>query len=293
MHFKGFARSACHARLFAGYRIVSLVLLFALVFTIANTIFSAKVSAFGENELALVNIGIPTAHALLRAYKRDRCMQQAFVQAVFGGYIMQQGFKMAPQVENGSAWKAWQAKFMVNLGASLAESAADEFVFRMDVGPFWVIACEDDVRIRPGINAVVAPIMYIADGSKFNWRQSLKLGTTAFSRPQSPDGTLLGTNALAYSNANAIITDGLGTHSGHEMVHAFQYRREAMFSPSLSGLFPEFDDLLQDKWIDDTSWTVSWGLQCFWADMHGKDRNFDIPMEKEAYYLEHKYLQHW
>ena len=38
-----------------------------------------------------------------------------------------------------------------------------------------------------------------------------------------------------------------------------------------------------------TAWSINWGLQCAWADTMGKSKDFDIPLEKEAYYLEGKY----
>ncbi|EKD82306.1 MAG: hypothetical protein ACD_39C01371G0003, partial [uncultured bacterium] len=54
-----------------------------------------------------------------------------------------------------------------------------------------------------------------------------------------------------------------------------------------------FDDRLGDDWVDDTAWSMNWGLQCAWADATGRSKDFDIPMEKEAYYLEQRYREPW
>ncbi len=265
----------------------------ATAFCLVNCWPSAKAHEFTEKEIALLNIGIPAAIAGIRAYHSGESIEKAVMQAAFGGYIMQQGFKQAPKLENKTAWQAWQAKLMVNLGASLAESAGDRFVFRMDVGPVWVIADAGTIKIKPALNAVIAPIVHLAEGSKFDLKRSLKYGTMAFKRGLASDGTLNGSGALAYSNANTFTTDSNGSHAGHEMVHTFQYRRDAMYPVNISSLIPGVAEKLGDGWVDDTSWSINWGMQCAWADQNGKSKDFDIPMEKEAYYLEQKYRLHY
>jgi len=250
-----------------------------------------KARDFGEREVALLNIGLPAIIAGVRAYHAGEPIEKAVIQAAFGGYIMQEGFKQTPKLEDRSAFEAWKTKLMINLGASIAESAGGPFVFRMDIGPVWMIADRGAVHFRPAFNAVLAPIVHLAEGSKFDLGRSLKYGTTAFKRGVSRDGTLNGSSALAYSNANTFTTDTSGSHAGHEMVHTFQYRRDAMYPIRLGNIFPKIDEQTQERWIDDTAWSINWGLQCTWADLKGKSKDFDIMMEKEAYYLEEKYRQ--
>ncbi len=249
----------------------------------------AKARDFGEREIVLLNIGLPAIWAGLRAYHADECVEKAMLQAAFGGAMMHHGFKQAPKLEDKTAASAWQAKLMVNMGASLIESAGQEFVFRMDIGPIWLIADGRTIKFKPALNAVIAPTVHILEGSKFDLNRSLKYGTLAFKRGVAADGTLVGSSALAYSNANTFTTDSRGTHSGHELVHTFQYRRDAMYPLNISTFFPEIGKKIGDGWIDDTSWSVNWGLQCAWADAYGKSKDFDILLEKEAYYLEQKY----
>ncbi len=259
------------------------------IFSLAISAPLCHVSAFGEKEVALINMGIPAIQAGIRAHRRGTNIGKAVLQALFGGYIMQQGFVLAPNNEKAPAWKAWRSKIMVNLGASLAESAGEEFKFRMDIGPFWFLADKEGFEFKPGINSSIAPVIHIFEGSKIDWGNSFKYGTMAFKRPANYDGTINSSGALAYSNANTFTTNMSGAHAGHELVHTFQYRREAFMSPSVSQLFPEIGEQIGDGWVDDTGWSVNWGLQCTWADMYGKSKDFDIPMEKEAYYLEERY----
>jgi hypothetical protein len=253
----------------------------------------AKVKAFGENDVLIMNVALPAAFAAVRAYHRGTDVKKAVLQAAFGGYLMHQGFKMAPTLEDESATKAWQAKCMINLGASIAESAGDEFVFRMDIGPVWLIASHGDIKIKPGLNAVLAPTIHLIEGSKIDFTRSLRYGTLAFKRKTDGDGTLSGSDALAYSNANNIITNGGGAHAGHELVHTFQYRRDSMYPLRIGNFVKDFDTRLGDKWVDDTAWSINWGLQCAWADATGRSKDFDIPLEKEAYFLEQHYRKPW
>lgn len=250
-----------------------------------------KARDFGERDIAIINIAVPAVMAGIRAYHEKEPIEKAMLQAAFGGYIMQEGFKLAPRLEEKSAFEAWKAKLMVNLGASIAESAGERFTFRMDIGPVWMIADGRTVKFKPGLNAVLAPIVHLIDGSKFDLGKSLKYGTTSFKRGVEGDGTLAGSGALAYSNANTFTTDANGSHAGHEMVHTFQYRRDAMYPLRLGNLFPEIDRRIGDGWVDDTAWSINWGLQCAWADYNKKSKDFDILMEKEAYYLEERYRQ--
>jgi hypothetical protein len=249
------------------------------------------VKAYGEKEILLINLGIPALKAAYKADRQGKPILKSVIQALFGGYIMYQGFKIAPRIETEPAWRAWQAKLMVNFGASLAESAGGRFVFRMDMGPVWLIADQGKIRFKPGLNAVVAPIIHFAEGSRLNWKNTLKYGTFAFERSSRRDGTLNKSGALAYSNANTFTTNKNGNHAGHELIHTFQYRRAAIDWPNIGDLLPEAKKQIGDGWVDDTNWSAGWGLQCAWADMMGKSKDFDIPMEKEAYYLERKYLK--
>jgi len=260
-----------------------------MIFTCSN----ARVKAFGDRDVVMINVALPAAIAAVRAYHNGQNIEKAVLQAAFGGYIMYQGFKMAPTLQEESALKAWQAKCMVNLGASLAESAGDKFVFRMDIGPVWLIAKDGDIRIKPALNAVVAPIIHLLEGSKLDFNRSFHYGTLAFKRSVTTDGTLNGSGALAYSNANNFTTNKDGMHAGHELVHTFQYRRDSMYPLRIGNFLKGFDERIGDNWVDDTAWSMNWGLQCAWADSTGRSKDFDIPMEKEAYYLEQKYRQPW
>jgi hypothetical protein len=266
-----------------------------LFFIVSLTFYNPldSVNAFSERDVLLVNLGVPVIRAALKAHQEDKPMAKSIVQALFGGYIMYQGFKQAPDIENQPAWRAWQAKLMVNFGASLAESAGEEFVFRMDMGPIWMIADKNNIRFRPGINATIAPVVHLLEGAELNWANSFKYGTLAFKRSADFKGAINSSGALAYSNANTFITNENGQHAGHELVHTFQYRRANMEWPGFGDFFPELKDRLGENWIDDTHWSVGWGLQCFWADLNGQSKDFDIRMEKEAYYLEREYLKNY
>lgn len=271
-------------------RRLSLILLVTLV---AMNYSINKVKAFNERDVLMLNVALPAAFAAIRAYHNGEDPQKAALQAAFGGYLMHQGFKMAPKMQEQTAAKAWQAKCMVNLGASIAESAGKEFVFRMDIGPVWLIAKDGDIKFRPGLNSVIAPAIHLLEGSTLDFERSLRYGTMAFKRSADYDGTLNGSSALAYSNANTFTTNGTGAHAGHELVHTFQYRRDAMYPLRVGNFIKGFDEYLGDRWVDDTAWSINWGLQCAWADATGRSKDFDIPMEKEAYYLEKRYREPW
>ncbi len=273
------------------FRSKSLVLFLAITFFMLVFLPMKIARAFGERDLLIINLGIPALKAAYKADREKKPIIKSVVQAIFGGYIMYQGFKLAPRIENEPAWRAWQAKLLVNFGASLAESAGDEFVYRMDIGPVWLIADKNRVRFKPALNATIAPLIHLAEGSKFSWENSFKYGTLAFKRPIRADGTINSAGALAYSNANTFITNENGNHAGHELVHTFQYRRAMIDWPNVSYFLPEAKKQIGDGWIDDTNWSIGWGLQCAIADMNGQSKDFDIPMEKEAYYLERKYLK--
>mgnify|MGYP000871459899 CR=1 FL=1 len=275
------ARSLCR---------ISLLLIVTLV---AMTASHSKVRAFNERDVLILNVALPAAFAAIRAYHNGEDPQKAAIQAAFGGYLMHQGFKMAPRMQEESAAKAWQAKCMVNLGASIAESAGDKFVFRMDIGPVWLIAKDGDIKIRPGLNSVIAPAIHLIEGSTLDFKRSLRYGTMAFKRSADSDGTLNGSSALAYSNANTFTTNGSGAHASHELVHTFQYRRDAMYPLRAGSFIKGLDERIGDTWVDDTAWSINWGLQCAWADATGRSKDFDIPMEKEAYYLEQRYREPW
>ncbi len=249
--------------------------------------------AFSDRELTVTSICIPAALAALRAHFNGASIKKAVIQAAFGGLLMKEGFKMAPKLEEKSSWYAWQTKLMINLGASLAESAGDDFVYRMDIGPVWMIADGNTIRFKPAINAVVAPVVHILEGSRLDFSRSFKYGTLAFERSSHRDGTLNGTGALAYSNANTFTTNRFGEYSGHELVHTFQYRRDAMSPLRIGNLISGLDKKIGNNWVDDTGWSLNWGLQCSWAEYNHLSKDFDIPLEKEAYYLEKTYRKYF
>ena len=250
---------------------------------------------FDEKRLYITNIAIPAGMAALRAHFEGNSIKNAIIQAIFGGYIMNEGLKNAAKIEEKSSWYAWETKLMFNLGASICESAGlDKFTFRMDLGPVWLISEDDKIKFKLGVNGVVAPLFQLADGAKFDYKQSLRYGTMVFKRGTSRAGTLLGSNALAYSSANVFVTNKEGNHSGHELIHTYQYRRNALYPIQIGDYWPEFTTkyFKEDKWVDDTGWFLNWGLQCCWADWRNKNKDFDIPLEQEAYYME-KYRRNW
>lgn len=272
-------------------RFLRFFIFLVLLFTFSTIIYTKKISAFGHKEVAFINIGIPTIRAAINARKNHAPILKSVIQAICGGYIMQEGFKLAAGSEKKSAWHAWEAKLMLNMGASIAESAAKDFVFRMDVGPIWIISSGTKILLKPGLASTLSAITNFTDGSKLDWGRTFKYGTLAFRKPVRNSGTISSSGALAYSNANIFTTNKNGAHAGHELVHTFQYRRESFWSPNISKLFPEIGKKIGNGWVDDTGWSINWGAQCAWADMIGKSKDFDIPMEKEAYYLEEKYKQ--
>lgn len=266
-----------------GIKLVTIVFAFNLPIALAR---------FSDKRMYLTNIVIPAGIAALRAHYKGTSVRKAVVQAVFGGYIMQESLKKATKVQERSSWYAWKTKIMFNLGASLCESAGEEeFKFRMDVGPVWVIHENRKFKYKLGINGVISPLIHLAEGSSFDYKQSLKYGTLVFERKADKYGHLTGTDALAYSTANTFTTNPNGEHSGHEIIHTYQYRRNVIYPINLSSLWPEFQTkyFKDDKWVDDTAWAVNWGLQCGWANLKNKNKSFDIPLEEEAYFMENKY----
>lgn len=245
----------------------------------------AGTKAFNQREVNLLNIGLPMIRAGIRAHRRRQPLVPAVLQAAFGGLMMRRAFEMTERAEEKSAWNAWKAKLALNLGASLAESAGGPLRFRMDLGPLWVVAENDRIDWRVGLHGAIAPLLNMSDGARISWGQSFRYGTLAFKRDRNLDGTIGTRGALAYSNANNFITNEAGRHAGHELIHTYQYRRDVFLSPRLTRLIPALGDRLGERWVDDTGWGVSWGAQCLWAGLTGKDRDFEIPMEKEAYFL--------
>jgi hypothetical protein len=241
--------------------------------------------AFNGRDLVLLNVVFPMLQAGYKAHRHGKPVGQALLQGAAGGLLMQKGFETAADARDGKAWTAWRAKILMNLGASLCESAGDQFRFRMDVGPVWILAGPEGIQFRPGLHSTIAPLLNLSEGARLDLGRSLRFGTLTFDRPRNSDGTIGRNGALAYSNANNFITDQRGNHIGHELIHTFQYRRDAFLMPRLGRLIPEVEDRLGQNWVDDTGWFVNWASQCRWADWHNKSRDFDIPLEKEAYYL--------
>lgn len=250
---------------------------------------------FDQKRLYITNIAIPTGMAAIRAHFEGTSIKKAIIQSIFGGYIMQESMKRAAKIEEKNALYAWETKLMFNLGASLCESAGyEDFTFKMDVGPVWIINKGNDIKLKLGINGVVAPILHLSQGSKFDYKKSLKYGTMVFEKKQKKNGNLYGSNALAYSTANTFVTNHNGNHSGHELIHTYQYRRNCLYPIQIGDYWPEFTTkyFKEDRWVDDTGWFLNWSLQCGWASWRNKDKDYDIPLEQEAYYME-RYRKKW
>ncbi|HNV71239.1 MAG TPA: hypothetical protein PKO06_16160 [Candidatus Ozemobacteraceae bacterium] len=246
----------------------------------------ATVSAFNRRDLVLVNILWPVVKAGLAAHQNERPLLPAMLQAAAGGAMMKHGLELASECHSNQPGEVWKAKLLFNAGASLAECAGERNLqFRMDLGPVWMIADQSCIRFRPAVHAMIAPLLNMSDGAKFDLGKSLQFGTTTFRRTPRRDGTITSGGALAYSNANNIITNPSGSHLGHELVHTFQYRRDAFLSVPITHFSPRLQKLLPDNIIDDTGWGINWAIQRCWADWTGKDPDFEIYMEKEAYYL--------
>ncbi len=266
-------------------------LTFLLVVTLAGTggWHLTSTAAFDDRDITLINVVLPMIRAGIRARRQHRKVAPAVLQAALGGLMMREAMERAERAENKTAFKAWQAKLMMNVGASLAESAGGDLEFRMDLGPLWLITRDGRPDWRIGLHGTVAPLLNMTDGARISWDQTLKYGTLAFKRGRNTDGTIGTRGALAYSNANNFITNNDGSHAGHELIHTFQYRRDAFLSPRLTRLWPalagHLDDRVGRRWLDDTGWGVNWAAQCTWARLTGHDRDFEIPLEKEAYYL--------
>lgn len=246
------------------------------------------ICAFNGRDLAILNTAVPIIQAGWRAHRNGNPVGKAIFQAAAGGFMMQRAFEMAAEVDENTTWKAWQAKLLLNLGASLAESAGKKLIFRMDIGPVWVFLEDGHFSYKFGIQGFFVPWVNNLDGAKIDLGRSLKFGTIAMQRNQRADGTISSNGALAYSNANNFITNPKGSHVGHELVHTFQYRRDAFSSPKISNLIPSVQNWIPHNWVDDTGWSVDWGAQCLWAKIKGEDKDFNILMEKEAYYLTRK-----
>ncbi len=246
--------------------------------------------AYSEKNFYITNMTIPAVLGAIKAYYEGTPIPRAFFQGAFGGFMMQEGLKGIANAENKSSGYAWRNKIIFNIGSSLAECAGSkDTVFRMDMGPVWLTFKDNKVKYQLGLNSTVVVLSHFIEGSKIDFKRSFKYGTFAFEKKCNKDGTLLGSSALAYSNANIITTNSDGEHAGHELTHTFQYRRDMMSPLKLSNVIPRFRERIGDLWFDDTGWTANWGLQCAWADIRHKDKSFEIPLEKEAYWLEGKY----
>ncbi|NLI77089.1 MAG: hypothetical protein GX442_11695 [Candidatus Riflebacteria bacterium] len=269
----------------------ALLLTFLLVVTMAGTggWHLSSTAAFDDRDITLINVVLPMIRAGIRARRHHRKVAPAVLQAALGGLMMREAMARAERAEDKSAFKAWRAKLMMNVGASLAESAGGDLEFRMDLGPLWLVTRDGRLDWRIGLHGTIAPLLNMTDGARVSWPQTFKYGTLAFKRGRNTDGTIGTRGALAYSNANNFITNDDGSHAGHELIHTFQYRRDAFLSPRLTRLWPALEEHLENhlghRWLDDTGWGVNWAAQCTWARLTGHDRDFEIPLEKEAYYL--------
>ncbi len=271
---------------------VASFLLICIVTTILGMGIKTTYARYSEKRMMITNIAIPVAIAAWRAHFEGTSMKRAIIQAACGGLIMQEGMKRATKLEERGSMYAWGTKLIVNLGASLCESAGyDKFSFRMDVGPVWIVQEDSKFKFKLGICSLISPIVHFAQGSKFDAKQSLKYGTFVFERRTNRFGQLIGTDALAYSTGNTFTTNKDGNHSGHEMVHTYQYRRNTIYPIQVSDFWPKFKTkyFKEDKWVDDTGWFINWQLQRGWANLNNKSTSFEIPLEEEAYYMERKY----
>ncbi len=247
--------------------------------------------AYSKKHFYITNMAIPAILGGIKAYYEGNPVEKAILQGALGGLIMQEGLKGIADAENHSTASAWKNKLIFNYGASLAESAGeDKIVYRMDIGPLWLTYQDNNkIKTQLGVASTLVTCSHLINKSKFDAKNSLKYGTVAFKRACSSDGTLRGSSALAYSNANIIATNFNGEHAGHELTHTFQYRRNMISPLKVTNLVPTVERNLHDIWFDDSAWAINWGLQCAWADIRHKDKSFDIPLEREAYWLEEKY----
>ncbi|MBF0543674.1 MAG: hypothetical protein HQM08_04540 [Candidatus Riflebacteria bacterium] len=254
------------------------------------TSFLSVTKAFNEQNIILINVILPAIKAGYETHKHGGNVGSAILQAIAGGLVLQKGLKIAGDCNQNDDWEAWRAKILVNVGTSLMESAGKEkFRFRMDMGPVWVSTGEGGLKFQLGIHSTITSILNFHEGASFDLQRSLGFGTMCFSRPRNLDGTIGTKGTLAYSNGNNIITDFNGDHVGHEFVHSLQYRRDAWLVPSLGKFFNGFPEKLGKIWMDDTGWSVDWVAQSLLAGPLHLNKDFDIPMEKEAYYI----ADHW
>jgi hypothetical protein len=250
-----------------------------------------RLRAFNGRDMIILNVAIPAVQAGFRAHRRGNPVGPAILQGIAGGLLMQKAFEHATYVHEDSTWRAWQSKILLNVGASIAESAGKEMRFRMDLGPVWMLADRKGVRFRLGMHSLVAPMLNFSDGAKLDVGRSLRFGTLSFWRGKKRDGTISSKGALAYSNANNFITDRVGNHISHELIHTYQYRRESFESPTLSRLF-NIDSRRFNRWfVDDTGWSLNWAFQTSMSGPWKQNQDFDILMEREAYYLSGKASQ--
>jgi len=279
----------CHMARFAAPAVITV---FLAAFVLSGWLMTGQSAAFNGRDLAVLNIAAPAVVAGWRAHRHGTPVGPAILQAMAGGLFMQKAMETAAKTRDDDPWRAWRAKFMMNIGASLAESTPEgRFRFRMDLGPFWLEAGPGGCRFRPALHAALAPLLNMADGAQLDLKRTLRLGTLSFERNRNRDGTIGRNGALAYSNANNLVTNRNGEHVGHELVHTFQYRREAFLSPSLGQIIPSIR-CRTGRWVDDTGWSVAWAAQCLTADIRGQKRDFDILMEREAYELTDSFRNH-
>ncbi|MBF0409702.1 MAG: hypothetical protein HQM10_20345 [Candidatus Riflebacteria bacterium] len=253
-------------------------------------LFMSVSKAFDERNLILINVLLPAIKAGYETYRDKGPVGEAIIQAMAGGLIMHKALKTAADCNESDSWSAWRSKGLMNAGASIIESAGKKrFTFRMDLGPVWMIVKKDQISFKLGFHSLFTTITNLSEGTEFELGRSLRMGTTSFSRRKHRDGTIGTKGALAYTNANNIVTDPYGSHVGHEMIHSLQYRRDAWLIPNWGSLVDRFPERFGNMWLNDTGWSTNWIFQSLSAKAFGMDQDFDIPMEKEAYYL----ADHW
>jgi len=260
-------------------------LVIALLLGLAIGAVTPNIEAWRQGDEVAINIVIPVAISAYRAHRHRRPVGKAILQSLAGGIMVWKGLEKAGLADNRDPWQAWQGKFLVNLGSSLIESAATATqTFRADFGPLWVITDGHKTRVRVGLHSALVTAAALLDGSRFSWRDSGRIGTLAFTRPMSADGSIGFNGALAYTKGNVVTLNPQGNHAGHELVHALQYRRDNALMPGITKIFPQTRHWFR-AFEDDTGWLLNWTAQKAASGMLDHNMDFDSAMEKEAYYL--------
>lgn len=262
-----------------------IVISFAILLLLSSSSMCV-ILAFSSKDLFLINVGIPSLTTIVKAVQKDIPIMPALFRSIIGGCIIANALKNTKNAEEKSNKDLWKTKLQLNLGSSLVESATcNNFTFKMDIGPWWIIFDNYKISTKIGIHSAVVTLLNRLEGSKPSFKYSLKYGTIVFKKPKNFDGTIGKRGALAYSNANNITLNPAGQHAGHELIHAYQYRRDNAFMPNIGSIIPNLNSKISDTFYDDTAWLLNWTLQIGYAQAAGINKDFGILLEKEAYFL--------